>query len=303
MHTDIFQCAVNFSEGRRRTIVEALATAMSGFAGARLIDSSHDYDHNRCVMTLIGNADGIRYAVAAAARIAVERIDLRSHQGVHPRTGSIDVVPVVPLWGTEPEQAMALANTIGHTLAEQFGLPIYFYEWSAPVGQSSALPDLRRGEFEAAAQGSLVERRTPDLGPSQVHPSAGFTIVGARGPLVAYNIDLDTQEGEAARKIAARIREERKRMPELRGVRSLGLLLPSRGCAQVAMNLTHPDRTPLPDIYQFVVEEARKLGVGVKASEIIGAIPFASLGGLPPEAVLWKDYKPAQVLENWRSVK
>ena len=299
MPSDIFQCAVNFSEGRRASVVDALAEAMSRSAGARLIDYSFDYDHNRCVMTLLGNAEGIFDAVLGAARVAVEKIDMRAHQGVHPRTGAIDVVPIVPLWETDPEHALTLADSIGHALAEELSLPVYFYERSARAHQKSALPDIRRGGFEAVRDAPLNGERLPDLGSSHVHPTAGLTIVGARGPLVAYNIDLAGADTSVARQIATRIRRERTRLPELTGVRALGLFLASRNRAQVSMNLTAPDQTPLPAVYRFVAEEAAKLGIGVEASELIGALPIASLGGEPPDAIRWKGYKPAQILETW----
>ncbi len=301
----LYQCVPNFSEGRRLEIVEAIADAIRSVPEVRLIDYSADPDHNRCVMTILGPGERTVEALLAAAQVAVARIDLRTHTGVHPRAGALDVAPFVPLKevrghlvvaADQEAEAIAFSALAGQRLAEELGLPVYLYEWSARAGRLSALPELRRGGFE----GLLGKRLTPDFGPDQAHPSAGIAVVGARGPLVAYNIDLDTDDVKVARLIARRIREERDRLPALTGVRALGLFLPLRGVAQVSMNLTTPSKTPLPGVFDFVLAEAHKLGVGLRTSEIIGAIPRASLGRLPPEAISWDDYKVGQVLEHWK---
>ncbi|MCS6776238.1 MAG: glutamate formiminotransferase, partial [Chthonomonadaceae bacterium] len=176
--TSIYQCVPNFSEGRRPEVVAAIAQAIRDTPGALLIDFSSDPDHHRCVMTFLGDAEGVRAAVWNAARVAVEQIDLRAHQGVHPRAGAIDVVPVVPLQGAGREGAVELARCIGDDLANTLDIPVYFYEWSARADRPSALPDLRRGGFEAFAATPLVGDRAPDLGPAHAHPTAGVTVVG-----------------------------------------------------------------------------------------------------------------------------
>lgn len=304
----LVQCIPNFSEGRRLDIVEAIADAIRAVPEVRLIDYSADPDHNRCVMTLLGPGERAAEALFAAAEVAVARIDLRAHTGIHPRVGALDVAPFVPLKAVRGEvvvaeeakaEVVALSVREGRRLAAALDLPVYLYEWSARAGRLSALPELRHGEFEGLEGKSLTGERAPDFGPERAHPSAGITVLGARGPLVAYNIDLDTDDIKVARHLARRIREERHRLPALTGVRSLGLFLPTRGVAQVSMNLTVPRKTPLPAVFDFVLAEARRLGVGLRASEIIGAIPRASLGGLPPEAISWNDYRPAQILETW----
>ncbi|HZP81883.1 MAG TPA: glutamate formimidoyltransferase [Chthonomonadaceae bacterium] len=297
----IFQCVPNFSEGRRPEVVQAIADAIAATPGARLIDHSADADHNRCVMTFLGPAEAIRAAALAAARVAVARIDMRIHTGVHPRTGAIDVLPVIPLWNATREQAIALAHALGSDLASELALPVYFYEWAAVPGRPAALPDVRRGGLEAFAHLPLIGAKAPDLGPAEAHPTAGIVLVGARGPLVAYNVNLDTPDVQIARAIARRIRQERDTLPELAGVRALGLFLASRNCAQVSMNLTRPEQSPLPAVFAFVQAEAARRGVSVRESEIIGAIPEAALGGVPPAAILWKDYKPGQILETWKA--
>ncbi len=297
--SSLFQCVPNFSEGRRQEVVAAIADAVCRTPGACLIDCSADVDHNRSVLTYLGDAAALRAASLASGRIAVEKIDMRAHEGVHPRTGAIDVLPIIPIRNTTREEAVALAQEVGADLARDLGLPVYFYEWAARPGRRDMLPDLRRGGYERFATLPLTGDYAPDEGPAAAHPSAGIAIVGARGPLVAYNIDLATSEVEAAQRIAWSIRRKRDRRPELEGVRALGLYLTSRDRAQVSMNLTHPAQTPLPSVYAFVRDEAQKLGTEVAESEIIGVIPRAALGGQPPEAIRWLAYKPSQILENW----
>jgi glutamate formiminotransferase len=310
----VFQCVPNFSEGRRPEVVAALADAVANTPGARLIDSSADADHNRCVLTFLGDAGSTRAAALAAALVAVARIDLRTHAGVHPRTGAIDVLPVVPLRGAGREEAAALAHAIGSDLAAELALPVYFYAWAARPGRPSALPELRKavarnrepgaGRHQLLAPTPYTLNPTPhilppDLGPDAPHPTAGIAIVGARGPLVAYNITLNTPDAEIACAIAHRIRQERGRRPELEGVRALGLFLASQGRAQVSMNLTRPERTPLPAVFAFVREAAAQLEADVAESEVIGVLPTASLGGQSPQSILWHAYRPAQILETW----
>ena len=276
----------------------------------RLIDYSADPDHNRCVMTLLGPGARAVEALFAAAQVAVARIDLRTHTGIHPRMGALDVAPFVPLKYVQGEivvaeeqrdEAVALSEMAGRMLAERLDVPVYLYEWSARAGRLSALPELRRGGFEGLAGKTLTGARAPDFGPDRAHPSAGIAVVGARGPLVAYNIDLDTDDIKVALQLARRIREERDRLPCLTGVRSLGLFLPSRQMAQLSMNLTVPTQTPLPAVFDFVLAEAHRLGAGLAGSEIIGAIPLASLGHMPPETISWHNYKPTQILEHWQN--
>jgi glutamate formiminotransferase len=295
----VYQCVPNFSEGRDRSVVEAIAEAIRRASGALLIDYSADGDHNRCVMTILGPGEAIFEAVVNAARVAVARIDLRTHTGVHPRIGAIDVVPVVPIRGVSSVQAGIVAEKIGGALAEELRLPVYFYEGNTLPGKANALPELRRGGFEALREIELSGDRAPDLGPNRAHLTAGVTVVGARGPLVAYNVNLGTPDVTVARAIARRIREERPRLPELEGVRALGLFLASQGRAQVSLNLTRPDQTPLPEVFAFIAREAAWHGVTDLESEIIGAISSASLGGQPPEAIHWTGYNPNQILETW----
>lgn len=279
--------------------MEGIADTLRSIEGVRLIDHSSDRDHNRCVMTLLAGAEPLLQAMVAVTAYALKHIDLRHHTGVHPRCGALDVLPIVPLRHASREEAVVLAQRIGDALAEQYALPIYFYEWSTQEGRPSALPLLRKGGFEALQNRPLTGIHAPDRGPTQAHPTAGIAIVGARAPLVAYNINLLTDEIESAKQIARQIRQERENRPELEGVRALGLLLESQHRAQVSMNLTCPEKTPLPELFATVQEFAHARGVAIAESEIIGAIPLASLGGKPPSVIRWNGYRPSQILETW----
>lgn len=296
-----FQCVPNFSEGRRPETVAAFVTAAQETPGVRVIDHSMDYDHNRSVVTLLGNADGILRAVLVMSKLAVANIDLRTHTGVHPRIGAIDVVPVVPLRSSTIADADALAHEIGKSLAHHLCIPVYYYEFSAPPGRSKVLPDLRR-LLEGATAGAathLTGDLKPDEGPDSPHITAGVSVVGARGPLVAYNIDLQTSDVRIAWKIARTIRSRRTTVPFLRGVRALGLYLPSRNTAQVSMNLTLPDHTPLVEIWDFVRLEARMLGTDAAESEIIGVARAISLAGSSPAEIHWDTYSDGKILDSW----
>lgn len=295
----LFQCAPNFSEGRRTEVVEAIARSIRAVPGVTLADASADPDHNRCVMSLLGDARAIQDAMRAAATVAVAHIDLRAHEGVHPRAGAIDVLPIVPLRDTPLENARALAEQIGYDLALTQNLPVYFYEANARPNRSRSLPELRCGGLEAFARVPLTGERAPDLGPHEVHPTAGVVIVGARAPLVAYNVNLHTPDVRVAQQIARRIRHERAYRPGLTGVRALGLFLASQNRAQVSLNLTRPDQTPLPAVFQFIRQAAAQWGVTDMESEIIGLLPRAALAGQTPTAIHWHAYKPTQILEHW----
>ncbi|HLI48233.1 MAG TPA: glutamate formimidoyltransferase [Chthonomonas sp.] len=290
----VFQCVPNFSEGRRREVVEAIAAAAQN-AGAVVADWSLDPDHNRSVVTLLGDAQQIEAGIIAAAEVAIERIDMRQHHGLHPRTGALDVLPVVPLRNATKEEAVALAHRLGERLAHSFNLPVFFYEWAARPGRETELPKLRRGGWERLAQGAL----DPDVGPQHAHPTAGVAIVGARGPLIAYNILLNTADAAVARELARQIRRQREQIAELEGVRAMGLFLPSRGLAQLSMNLTRPEKTPLPGVFEWVKQAAQAQGAAPLESEIVGLIPMSALGEAKPEDILWHGYRPEKLLEWW----
>ena len=304
---DYFECVPNFSEGRDLSVIEEIADAIRAVPGANLVDYSWDWDHNRSVMTILGSAQAIERAIFEAARIAVSRIDLRTHSGVHPRIGAIDVLPIVPLQDTPKELAIETANRIAKRIGDELKVPVYLYEWNAKIGRKNALPELRKGGFEGLRKYELIGVRKPDFGPDRAHISAGATVVGARGPLVAYNVNLFPSaqgggadwrsQGEgAAKRIAFLIRQERETNPALSGVRALGLFLESRNCAQVSLNLTRPDLASIPPIFRFIQNEANRMGIQMVVSEVIGVIPEAALNGETPDDIHWKSWKEAQIL-------
>ncbi len=283
--TALVQCVPNFSEGRAPAIVAAIVDAVRQTPGVRLADWSADTDHNRLVVTFIGPPDAVRTAVLAAAAAAIERIDLRTHQGVHPRLGALDVLPFVPLQGITLAECAEIARSVGETLAEGFALPVFFYEAASPSGHS--LPLVRKSAFQSLS---------PDCGPNAPHPTAGAAVVGAREPLVAYNVNLAASDLALAHTIAREMRV----LPHLPGIRALGLRLPSRGITQVSMNLTRPAETPLLAVFQYVRRRAEELGTAAIESEVIGALPGPAAFRILADALQAAALKPGQVLwENW----
>ncbi len=234
--TPLIQCVPNFSEGRRPEVIAAIVDAARQTPGVRLADWSADTDHNRLVVTFVGPPAPVRAAALAAAAVAIERIDLRLHSGVHPRLGALDVLPFVPLAGLTLADCAALAREVGQELAARHDLPVFLYEAAASDGRS--LPSVRKGAFRSLS---------PDFGPSLPHPTAGAAVVGAREPLIAYNVVLAASDAAIARSIARELRTGSHGLP---GIRALGLLLPSRGLTQVSLNLTRPAETPLLAVFR-----------------------------------------------------
>lgn len=264
----LLEAVPNFSEGRRPEVVFRIAGAASALGS--VLDVHSDPDHHRSVVTIAGPPDDVVETVLAASREAIDSIDLRSHDGVHPRIGSVDVVPFVPLGDTSMETARQAAVRFAREFCSTTGVPVFYYG-EAAGGRS--LPHLRKEAFAGAM---------PDLGGSAPHPTAGATAVGARGPLVAFNVNLATTEVAAAREIAARLRGS---SGGLRGVLTLGLALESKGLSQVSMNLTSLEATPIPAAYDAVVAAAGELGVEVASSEIVGLAPRAAWGDRTPESL------------------
>lgn len=295
----LFQCVPNFSEGRRQDVVQSIVNSIKTSSGATVADFSADSDHNRCVITLVGTDEEIEKAILASAKTAIELIDLNQHQGVHPRIGAVDVIPVTPLAETTMEDARKLAHTIGSRIAGELGIPVYFYEESASTEQRRALENIRRGGFESLKETELSGDRAPDLGPSRVHPTAGAVAIGARGPLIAYNINLATDDLTVAQRIASKIRAMRKSGEGMHGVKAIGLFLASRGIAQVSFNITRPDVVGLWEVYSFVENEAKKLGVEILESELIGLVREEHLIDALRKAMKFAELTPARILENW----
>lgn len=271
----MIECVPNVSEGREAATIEAIAAAIRETPGVHLLNVHSDPDHNRSVYTFASNdASPLREAVLRMYDIAVERIDLRRHRGAHPRVGAVDVVPFVPLEGSTMDECIALATDTARAIAERFAIPIYLYEHAATHDYRRDLPAIRSGEFEQFPQKMLDGRWQPDFGPATIHESAGVSVVGARVPLIAFNMQLGTTRLEVAQACARAVRGI---SGGLRFVRALPIPLASRGLVQVSMNLLDYRRTPVHRAFSVVREEAERHGVAVVSSEIVGLIPAEAM--------------------------
>jgi len=278
----LIQCVPNFSEGRDPAVIEAIVNAIRAVPHVRLADWSADPDHNRMVVTFVGPPAPVQDACRAACAVAVQRIDLTRQQGVHPRLGALDVLPLVPLAESSLEECAALARALGADLARAHQLPVFLYEAASPARRS--LPLVRREAFHTIV---------PDFGPSSPHPTAGAVVVGARGPLIAFNVNLAASDPRAARRIARELRDNGG--AGFHGVRALGLTLASCAQTQVSMNITAPRETSLAALVAYISRRALELGTHMTRSEVIGALPgFAALGVL--EDALHATVQPGQVL-------
>jgi glutamate formiminotransferase len=262
-HT-ILSSATNVSEGRRSDVLADLAKAADGFVA--VVDVSSDPDHNRSVLTMCGPARRLVDGILALATVAVEMIDISVHEGVHPRLGALDVVPFTPQLDASMDEADRAARSCAERIWYELAVPCFLYEASASTPERTRLPDIRRTAFKGLF---------PDVGAPEPHPTAGATVVGARGPLVAFNVNLMTGNRAAAKTIAAEIRAGQRSLP---GVRTLGLRLESRGLSQVSMNITRPDLCTVADAYKRVEELARERSIEVESSELVGVVRAADLG-------------------------
>src|SRR3989441_5756369 len=291
----IIECIPNVSEGHRPDVVSSMADAIRSVAGVRLLDFSSDASHNRSVLTFVGDASGVEQAVLALFERAVAAIDLRTHKGEHPRLGAVDVVPFVPIEGVTMAECVALAKKVGASVAERFKVPVYLYEEASANPARKNLEDIRRGEFEGLAAKMATEGWAPDYGPAVPHASAGASVIGARMPLIAYNINLATDRLDVAKKIAAAIRHS---SGGFRYVKAAGFKLEERGIVQVSMNLTNYEKTPIFRVFETVKREAARYGVSILESEIVGLIPSAALTSAAEFYLQLERFKPDQVLEN-----
>ena len=291
----IIESIPNVSEGRRQDVIEKLIGAISSAPGVRLLDHSSDASHNRSVFTLIGDAPALKAATLALFEAAIAEIDLRTHRGEHPRLGAVDVVPFVPIQGATMDDCIALAKDVGATVAERFGLPVFLYEEAAQNAARRNLEDVRRGEFEGLAAKMASPGWSPDFGPATPHESAGASVIGARMPLIAYNINLNTDRLDVAKKIASAIRHS---SGGLRYVKAMGVMLEDRKLAQVSMNLTNYQKTPIFRVFEIVKREAERYGVSILESEIVGLVPSAALLGAAEYYLQIEGFSGNQVLEQ-----
>jgi len=291
----LIECIPNLSEGRRGDVVAAMADAVRRTPHVRLLDFSSDPSHNRSVFTLVGDAAGVEQAVLALFERAIADIDLRTHKGEHPRLGAVDVVPFVPIEGVTMAACVDLAKKVGAEVARRFNVPVFLYEEASSNPLRKNLEDIRRGEFEGLAAKMAAAEWAPDFGPRAPHPSAGAAVIGARMPLIAYNINLATDRIDVAKKIAAAIRQS---SGGFRFVKAAGFKLEDRGIVQVSMNLTNFEKTPIFRVFETVKREAARYGVSILESEIVGLVPAAALAAAAEFYLQLEGFKADQVLEN-----
>ena len=290
----LVECVPNFSEGRRMEVVDAIADAIRN-QGGRVVDVQADPAHNRSVVTFVAEPEAAVDAVMAGARVACERIDLRRHQGEHPRMGAIDVVPFVPFADLPMGVCVDLAHRFGARLLGELGIPVYYYGEAARNPERRELERVRRGGFEDLREHILEPERQPDEGPAVLHPSAGATAVGARIPLIAYNVNLRTTDIGVAKEIARKVRASSGGMPN---VKALGFDLQDRGLVQVSMNLTDYRVTNIWKVFDAIRREAERRGVEVAESEIVGTIPLDAAVRTVADAVLEPRLRMDQILEK-----
>ncbi|HCX03268.1 MAG TPA: glutamate formimidoyltransferase [Clostridiales bacterium] len=291
----IVECVPNFSEGRDLDKIEKIVESFRGKKGVKLLDYSNDEDHNRCVVTVVGEPEELKEAVLEAIDKAVELIDLTKHEGQHPRMGAVDVIPFIPIRNVTVEEADKLAKEVAEKASKKHNLPFFLYEKSASASHRSNLAKIRKGQFEKMSEKMKDEEWKPDFGPDKVHPTAGVTAIGARMPLVAYNINLDTDNLEIANKIARQIRHING---GFRYCKSIGIELEDRNIVQVSMNLTDYTKTAIYRVFETVKMECRRYGVNVLGSEIIGLVPMAALVDTAEYYLGLEDFKIDQVLET-----
>ncbi|NLM86972.1 MAG: glutamate formimidoyltransferase [Clostridiales bacterium] len=289
----ILETVPNFSEGRDLAIVEQIADCFRGKEGVKLLDYSSDKDHNRSVFTVIGEPGSLRDAVIASAKAALDLIDLRKHKGQHPRMGCVDVIPFIPIKGCDLKDADKVAREVGEALG-QMGQPVFLYERSASRPNRENLSDIRRGEFEGMAEKMKGEDWVPDFGPQTIHPSGGVTAVGARMPLIAFNVNLNTPDLNIAKAIAKVVRHSGG---GLRYVKAMGVMLEDRNLAQVSMNLTDYTQTSVYRVFEMVKSEARRYGVSIAGSELIGLTPVKALVDSAEYYLKMEQFSFDQVLE------
>jgi glutamate formiminotransferase len=292
----LIECVPNFSEGRDPAKVDAIIAAMSSVPGVYVLDREMDADHNRSVVTLAGEPDAVAEAALLGTGKAMELIDLTKHTGAHPRVGATDVVPFIPIDGVMIEDCVALARRVGKEIWKRYRIPVFFYEAAATRPDRVNLENVRRGQFEGLREEMKKNHdRQPDVGEPKLHPTAGVTVVGARKFLIAYNVNLNTPDVSIANKIAKAIRFS---SGGLRYVKSMGVDLKARNLAQVSINLTDFEQTPMHRVYEMVKREAARYGAMPVGSEIVGLIPKKAIEMASDYFLQLENFSPAQVFEN-----
>lgn len=293
MPVRLVECVPNISEGRRPEVIEAVAAAVRGVTGVTLLNTQSDVSHNRTVLTFAGDAERVGQAVLALTRQAVALIDMTRHTGEHPRLGAVDVVPFVPIGSTTMDECVDLARRVGGQLWSELKVPVYYYAQAATAPQRVRLPDIRKGEFEGLAEKMQQADWRPDVGDPRPHPTAGAVVVGARRPLIAYNINLHTTDVAVAKAVAKAVRES---SGGLVGVQAMGVTAAS-GLAQVTINVLDYARTPLARIFDLVRIEADRFGVAVAESEVVGLTPLDAVLDAARVHLRLRGFSREQVLE------
>lgn len=293
----IVECIPNFSEGRRQEVIEAIADTIRAVEGVRLLDYSSDHSHNRSVFTFIGNPEAVKTAAFASCSKAAELIDMTKHHGEHPRMGATDVIPFVPIKDINAEDCIKLSRELGEKIARELSIPVFLYEDSATQPERRNLANIRKGQFEGMTQKIKDPEWVPDFGKPEIHPTAGVVAVGTRMPLIAYNINLDTSDIKIADKIAKLIRE---RGGGLRNVRAIGVMLEDRNLTQVSINMVNYEKTALYRAFEMVKMEAKRYGVNIVGSEIVGLTPMQALIDTAEYYLQLENFDSnKQVLENY----
>ncbi len=289
----LVECVPNISEGRRPEVVDAVADAARCTPGVKVLDVQSDPSHNRSVITFAGEGGAVAQAALALAARAVELIDLREHRGEHPRLGAVDVIPFVPLGESTLEECVGLARRLGESIWARLRVPVYFYAAAAAAPHRVRLPDIRKGEFEGLAAKMLADDWAPDVGDPRPHPSAGAVVVGARRPLIAYNINLTTPDVTIARAVARAVRES---SGGLVNVQALGVVAAS-GQAQVTINVLDASRTSMAKIFDLVRQEAGRYGVDIAESEVVGLVPLDAVVDVARAHLRMHAFRRDQILE------
>lgn len=291
----IIECVPNFSEGRDLDKIEKIVNPFRGKDNVKLLDYKRDEDHNRVVVTVVGEPQGVKSSLLEAMGAAIELIDMTKHQGQHPRMGAIDVVPFIPIKNVSMEEAVELAKETAKEVSEKYGLPVFLYEKAATDPRRENLANIRKGEFEGMAEKIKLPEWKPDYGPAEIHPTAGAVVIGARMPLVAFNVNLNTNRMDIANKIARNVRFLNG---GLRYCKAIGIELKDREMVQISMNMTDYTKTALYRSFELIRIEAARYGVTIAGSEIIGLLPMEALIDTAVYYLGIEDFSMEQILEN-----
>ncbi|HOO74911.1 MAG: glutamate formimidoyltransferase [Thermotogae bacterium] len=291
----IIECVPNFSEGRDHEKIEKIVSVFRGKEGVKLLDYSSDADHNRSVVTLVGEPEALKEAILEFVGVAIKEIDMTKHTGQHPRMGAVDVIPFIPVKDVTTDECVELSKEIGNLIWTKYNFPVFLYEKSASSKERQNLSNIRKGQFEGMPEKIKSEQWKPDFGENKIHPTAGVVAVGARPPLVAFNVNLNTSDIKIADKIARNIRN-------LNGgykyVKAMGVELTDRGIVQVSINMTDFNKTALYRVFETIKFEAARWGVSIAGSEIIGLVPMMALIDTAEYYLGLENFKSEQILET-----